>query len=416
LGSLYNSIINPIAWVLGKILDFLFMGLHAVGLGNIAIAIIVFTLLVKLLMLPLSFKQSKMTKLNSVIAPEVKAIQDKYKDKKNDQDAMLKMQAETKAVYEKYGTSQMGGCVQLLIQFPILMALYRVMLYIPMYVSQLKNLFLNILTGENGGIMGTDGFADIMTQNFSVSVRGSNVDWTNIDSAVTGMNSFTADQWEQLKNLFPAFADIISQNQIKITEMNTFLGINVSQNPTFALNVALLIPILAGITQYISVKVGQGNQQLDDDNPAAASMKMMTLFMPIMSAFIAFSVPAGLGLYWIATAVFQTIIQLGINYYYDRQGIDKIVEKNIEKNNKKRAKKGLPPEKIAKNATASTKQLDKLEKNQQRIKSLEEKKAENEKKVKEILSSTEYYKSAKPGSLAEKAGMVAKYNEKSNKK
>lgn len=416
MGSLYNSIINPIAWVLGKILDFLFMGLHAVGLGNIAIAIIVFTLLVKLLMLPLSFKQSKMTKLNSVIAPEVKAIQDKYKDKKNDQDAMLKMQAETKAVYEKYGTSQMGGCVQLLIQFPILMALYRVMLYIPMYVSQLKNLFLNILTGENGGIMGTDGFADIMTQNFSVSVRGSNVDWTNIDSAVTGMNSFTADQWEQLKNLFPAFADIISQNQIKITEMNTFLGINVSQNPTFALNVALLIPILAGITQYISVKVGQGNQQLDDDNPAAASMKMMTLFMPIMSAFIAFSVPAGLGLYWIATAVFQTIIQLGINYYYDRQGIDKIVEKNIEKNNKKRAKKGLPPEKIAKNATASTKQLDKLEKNQQRIKSLEEKKAENEKKVKEILSSTEYYKSAKPGSLAEKAGMVAKYNEKSNKK
>jgi YidC/Oxa1 family membrane protein insertase len=392
------------------------MGLHAVGLGNIAIAIIVFTLLVKLLMLPLSFKQSKMTKLNSVIAPEVKAIQDKYKDKKNDQDAMLKMQAETKAVYEKYGTSQMGGCVQLLIQFPILMALYRVMLYIPMYVSQLKNLFLNILTGENGGIMGTDGFADIMTQNFSVSVRGSNVDWTNIDSAVTGMNSFTADQWEQLKNLFPAFADIISQNQIKITEMNTFLGINVSQNPTFALNVALLIPILAGITQYISVKVGQGNQQLDDDNPAAASMKMMTLFMPIMSAFIAFSVPAGLGLYWIATAVFQTIIQLGFNYYYDRQGIDKIVEKNIEKNNKKRAKKGLPPEKIAKNATASTKQLDKLEKNQQRIKSLEEKKAENEKKVKEILSSTEYYKSAKPGSLAEKAGMVAKYNEKSNKK
>jgi YidC/Oxa1 family membrane protein insertase len=392
------------------------MGLHAVGLGNIAIAIIVFTLLVKLLMLPLSFKQSKMTKLNSVIAPEVKAIQDKYKDKKNDQDAMLKMQAETKAVYEKYGTSQMGGCVQLLIQFPILMALYRVMLYIPMYVSQLKNLFLNILTGENGGIMGTDGFADIMNNNFSVSVRGSSVDWTNIDSAVTGMNSFTADQWEQLKNLFPAFADIISQNQIKITEMNTFLGINVSQNPTFALNVALLIPILAGVTQYISVKVGQGNQQLDDDNPAAASMKMMTLFMPIMSAFIAFSVPAGLGLYWIATAVFQTIMQLGINYYYDKQGVDKIVAKNMERINKKRAKKGLPPEKIAKNATAGTRQLDKLEKNQQRIKSLEEKKAENEKKVKEILSSTEYYKTAKPGSLAEKAGMVAKYNEKTNKK
>lgn len=60
LGSIYNTIINPIAWVFGKILDFLFMGLHAIGLGNIAIAIIVFTFLVKILMLPLTVKQSKM--------------------------------------------------------------------------------------------------------------------------------------------------------------------------------------------------------------------------------------------------------------------------------------------------------------------------------------------------------------------
>ena len=112
MGSIYNAIINPIAWVFGKILDFLFMGLHAIGLGNIAIAIIVFTFLVKILMLPLTVKQSKMMKLNSIIMPEVRKIQDKYKDKRNDQEAMLKMQAETKAVYEKYGTSQMGGCIQ----------------------------------------------------------------------------------------------------------------------------------------------------------------------------------------------------------------------------------------------------------------------------------------------------------------
>ena len=78
-------------------------------------------------------------KLNNIIMPEVRKIQDKYKDKRNDQEAMLKMQAETKAVYEKYGTSQMGGCIQMLIQFPILMAMYRVIQYIPMYVGQLKN-------------------------------------------------------------------------------------------------------------------------------------------------------------------------------------------------------------------------------------------------------------------------------------
>lgn len=115
------SIIKPIAQLLGYILDILFMGLNAIGIGNIAIAIIIFTLLVKMLMLPLQIKQQKMTKLQSVMNPEIKAIQEKYKGKNSDTVAMQKMQAETKAVYEKYGVSQWGSCVQLLIQMPILL-------------------------------------------------------------------------------------------------------------------------------------------------------------------------------------------------------------------------------------------------------------------------------------------------------
>lgn len=229
------------------------------------------------------------------------------------------------------------------------------------------------------------------------------------------MNSFSADQWETLKSLFPAYAGVIAENQTKITEMNTFLTINVSQNPTFGLSIAVLIPILSGLSQYISVKVSQGNTQMDPDDPTAASMKMMTLFMPIMSAFIAFSVPAGLGVYWIATAVFQTILQVLVNRHYDKMGVDAIVAKNVERMNKKRAKKGLPPEKIAKNAVTNTKKLDSIEKSRQRVETLQAKKEANDKKMKEILSSTEYYKSAKPGSLAEKAGMVARYNEKNTK-
>lgn len=412
-----NSIINPIASLLGKILDVLFVGLNAIGLGNIAIAIILFTLIVKLLMLPLTMKQQKMVKLNGVIGPEVKAIQDKYKDKKDDPNAMQKMQDETKAVYEKYGTSQFGGCIQLLIQFPILMALYRVFQQIPMYVGHLKDLFINILgDAANGitGIMSESNYVQLMSDNFTSQYVS---DWTNVDQAVIGMNSFTVEQWDKLRELFPAFADAITTNQAHITEMNTFLSINVSQVPTFALNAAVLIPILAGVSQYISVKLTQtNNDTTDDDNPAAASMKMMTLFMPVMSAFIAFSVPAGLGLYWIATAVFQTILQLIINRYYDKVGVDEIVKRNIEKRNKKRAKKGLPPEKIAKNATVNAKKVDSIERNKQRIDELQKKKEANDKKVKEILESTNYYKTAKPGSLAEKAGMVAKYNEKNGKK
>lgn len=413
---MYNAIIEPIASLLGKVLDVLFVGINAIGLGNIAIAIILFTLLVKLLMLPLTAKQSKMMKLNSIIGPEVRAIQNKYKDKKGDQNAMLKMQEETKAVYAKYGTSQMGGCVQMFIQFPILLALYRVFQRIPMYVTSLKALFINILGDGGNGIMSAADYSDFMSNTFNTGTLAK-IDWSNVNDAVVAMNSFTTEQWNLLKEHFTSYASVIADNQTKITEMNTFLGINVSQVPTLALNIAILIPILSGVTQYISVRVSQGKSNQDDsDNPAAASMKMMNIFMPIMSAFIAFSVPAGLGLYCIATAVIQTIIQICINRYYDKLGVDEIVRRNVEQRNKKRAKKGLPPEKIAKNATTSTKKIDSETKSQERIDKLQQKKEQNDKKVKEILEATNYYKSAKPGSLAEKAGMVAKYNEKNSKK
>ena len=371
---MYNAIIEPIASLLGKVLDVLFVGINAIGLGNIAIAIILFTLLVKLLMLPLTAKQSKMMKLNSIIGPEVRAIQNKYKDKKGDQNAMLKMQEETKAVYAKYGTSQMGGCVQMLIQFPILLALYRVFQRIPMYVTSLKALFINILGDGGNGIMSAADYSDFMSNTFNTGTLAK-IDWSNVNDAVVAMNSFTTEQWNLLKEHFTSYASVIADNQTKITEMNTFLGINVSQVPTLALNIAILIPILSGVTQYISVRVSQGKSNQDDsDNPAAASMKMMNIFMPIMSAFIAFSVPAGLGLYWIATAVIQTIIQICINRYYDKLGVDEIVRRNVEQRNKKRAKKGLPPEKIAKNATTSTKNIDSETKSQERIDKLQQKK------------------------------------------
>lgn len=401
---MFNAIIMPIAQVLGYIFDLLFEALSFLHIGNVAIAIILFTIIVKLCMLPLSIKQQKLAKLNSVMSPEIKAINEKYKDKKNDQNAMMKMQEETKAVYEKYGVSQMGGCVQMLIQMPILFALYQVFRFIPLYITQLKNLFTAFLT-DNGGIMSASGYTDTMKQ------FGENIDWTNVNTAITEINKFSTENWDALRNAFPAFSDIIANSHASLEQMNTFLGINMSQEPGFGLTLAFLIPVLSGLSQFISVKVAQGNTPVDDDNPMAASMRMTTYIFPLMSAFIAISVPAGLGLYWIATSVIQTIITVFINRYYDKLGAETIVKKNVEKRNKKRAKKGLPPETIAKNATVSTKNVNR----EKAVKSLEQIKAENEKKVKEIKESAQYYKTAKPGSLAEKAGMVAKYNEKSSK-
>ena len=375
---MFNAIIMPIAQVLGYIFNLLFEALSFLHIGNVAIAIILFTIIVKLCMLPLSIKQQKLAKLNSVMSPEIRAINEKYKDKKNDQNAMMKMQEETKAVYEKYGVSQMGGCVQMLIQMPILLALYQVFRFIPLYITQLKNLFTAFLI-DNGGIMSASGYTDTMKQ------FGENIDWSNVNTAITEINKFSTENWEALRDAFPAFSDIIANSHASLEQMNTFLGINMSQEPGFGLTLAFLIPVLSGLSQFISVKVAQGNTPVDDDNPMAASMRM--------------------------TSVIQTIITVFINRYYDKLGAETIVKKNVEKRNKKRAKKGLPPETIAKNATVSTKNVNR----EKAVKSLEQIKAENEKKVKEIKESAQYYKTAKPGSLAEKAGMVAKYNEKSSK-
>ena len=351
------SIIKPIAQLLGYILDILFMGLNAIGIGNIAIAIIIFTLLVKMLMLPLQIKQQKMTKLQSVMNPEIKAIQEKYKGKNSDTVAMQKMQAETKAVYEKYGVSQWGSCVQLLIQMPILFlhfteysSRYHFIFHRLRYFSLI---YLDLM--EADGISSVSGYADTLNE-----IYGKTVDWSNTSTAVTTLNSFTADQWTKLKEAFPAFSDMITQNLDKINHMNTFLGVNMSQNPGFWSSYSYINSnsCRALHSLYLLRFHRLAWRQPDSDNPAAASMKMMTYFMPLMSAFLAISLPSGLGVYWIATAVIQTIQTIFINRYYDKIGTDKIVEKNVEKRNKKRAKKGLPAETIVKGASVSTKNVN----------------------------------------------------------
>lgn len=418
LATQTGGILKPFAWILGKILEIIYDLFSTMGIYNIGFCIILFTIVVRMLMLPMQIKQQKFSKLNSVMTPEIQKIQKKYQGKK-DQQSQLAQQEEIKAVYDKYGTSPTGSCLQLLIQMPILFALYRVFQQIPLYISQIKVLFLNIL-GLNGadGISSVSGYADTLNE-----IYGKTVDWSNTSTAVTTLNSFTADQWTKLKEAFPAFSDMITQNLDKINHMNTFLGVNMSQNPGFGLHIAILIPILAGVTQFISVKVSQaGMEQPDSDNPAAASMKMMTYFMPLMSAFLAISLPSGLGVYWIATAVIQTIQTIFINRYYDKIGTDKIVEKNVEKRNKKRAKKGLPAETIVKGASVSTKNVNNNKNSSasssaDRAKKLQERKEANDKKIQELKEAAAASgKAAKPGSLADKVGMVSRYNEVNDKR
>lgn len=403
-----GSILGPIATVLGYIMDILFRFTNSFGVFNVGLCIILFTIVMKMLMLPLTIKQQKTTKLMSVMNPEIQAIQKKYKGK-TDNESMQRQNVEIQAVYEKYGTSMTGGCLPLLIQMPILFALYRVIYNIPAYVPSVRVYFDNVvvpLMGQAGYVEKLQGITNITT---AASVKAiENFDFTSADKMVDLLYKFSTAQWQELEALFPAISGVISENAAVIERMNTFLGLNMAEAPGWMPSFAWIIPILAAASQWFSAKLMSGQQpKADPDNPTAQSMQMMMTTMPLFSAFICITMPAGLGIYWIATSVVQIIQQLFVNSYMDKVDIDEMVKKNLEKVNKKRAKQGLPPAKITQNATASLKAVK-----EQEEKEKSEEAQKKEKIAKQIEESSKYYnENAKPGSLASKAAMVQKYNE-----
>lgn len=409
-----GSILGPIATVLGYVMDILFRFTSGFGVFNVGLCIILFTIVMKTLMIPLTIKQQKTTKLMSVMNPEIQAIQKKYKGK-SDQESMQRQNVEIQAVYEKYGTSMTGGCLPLLIQMPILLALYRVIYNIPAYVPSVRVYFDNVVTP----LMGQADYAQKLQEitNIATACGGKldKFDFTNANRLVDMLYKFSTAQWGELQALFPAISDVIGQNAAVVERMNTFLGLNMAEAPGWVPSFAWIIPVLAAVSQWFSTKLMSGNQpstSADAENPMAQSMKTMTTTMPLFSAFICITMPAGLGIYWIATSVVTIIQQLIVNAYMDKVNIDDMIAKNLEKVNKKRAKQGLPPAKVTQNATASLKAIKAEE---EKEKAAEE--VKKEKIAKQIEESSKYYNTnAKPGSLASKAAMVQKYNEAHDKR
>lgn len=409
-----GSILGPIATVLGYVMDILFRFTSSFGVFNVGLCIILFTIVMKTLMIPLTIKQQKTTKLMSVMNPEIQAIQKKYKGK-SDQESMQRQNVEIQAVYEKYGTSMTGGCLPLLIQMPILLALYRVIYNIPAYVPSVRVYFDNVVTP----LMGQADYAQKLQEitNIATACGGKldKFDFTNANRLVDMLYKFSTAQWGELQSLFPAISDVIGQNAAVVERMNTFLGLNMAEAPGWVPSFAWIIPVLAAVSQWFSTKLMSGNQpstSADAENPMAQSMKTMTTTMPLFSAFICITMPAGVGIYWIATSVVTIIQQLIVNAYMDKVNIDDMIAKNLEKVNKKRAKQGLPPAKVTQNATASLKAIKAEE---EKEKAAEE--VKKEKIAKQIEESSKYYNTnAKPGSLASKAAMVQKYNEAHDKR
>lgn len=411
-------IVAQIGTILGWIMDGIFKILNSMfNIENIGLCIIIFTVLMYLLMTPLQIKQQKFSKLSAVMQPEITKIQKKYAGKR-DQVSMQKMNEETQNVYQKYGVSPTGSCVQLAIQLPVLMALWQVIYKIPGYVGSVKNVFTDLVTQ----IRSVDGYTELI-QNFMEANRVTRATLSGSpasgDSVIDVLYSLSPDQWKSFADIseFSGFTDVIKNTADSLSNMQTFGILNIADQPWtiiqsafgdgswLLLIAAISIPVLAWFTQWLNLRLmpSANNSANQKDNPMANSMKTMNTVMPVFSAVMCFTLPVGIGIYWIAGALIRCIQQIIINRHMSKIDMQVLVEENMKKMEKKREKEGLPAQKITSQAHLNVKNIDKKGNVN----------PEKEKKIEESYKNAQH---AKPGSLAAKANMVREFDERNKKK
>ena len=411
LATQQSGILMPFAWILGKILEAIYFIFSSIGIESIGLCIIVFTVVIRMLMLPSTIKQQKFSKLNSVMNPEIQAIQKKYKNKV-DQASQLAQQEEIKAVYDKYGVSPTGSCLQLLIQMPIILALYRVIMNIPAYVSSVKDYYLTILQNMNGSQIKefftykVDSFSDLTTQQVN-----------NCIDVMSGYNRATlkVDGFSLSKLVDTIDSSVVDKAYDHIHNINNFFCYNLSDSPSQMLKaglpiiLVLLIPVLAGLTQFLSVTLSMKLNSAatnTQDNPMAGSMKMMNIMMPLMSVYMCYMFASGIGIYWVTSSAAMMIQQIFINMHLKKMDVNEIIEKNKEKAEQKRIarneKNGVYREQVLKAASTNTKSVSSKANSTksfaEKEKIIEEAKMKNMKK--------------KNGSIGSRVNMVNDFNER----
>lgn len=422
-----GKILGPIAKVLGYLMNAIYAFMDKfLHIQNVGLTIILFTIVIYLCLLPLTYKQQKFSKMSQIMNPEIQAIQKKYKNRR-DQASVQAMNEETQAVYQKYGVSPSGSCVFMLIQLPILFALYRVIYNVPAYITNVKNTFDGVVTG----IMGTSGYQDTMNS-FLETVSKKNSVFRGItlnfsgtsqqahDSIIDVLYKCTSDNWALLQDKFSGLSDIIANTQSAVEHFNNFLGINIVYSPKTIIStsaheghyvlifLALLVPILAALTQFLNIRLmPQAATNGGQHEAMAGQMKMMNYMMPLYSVFIVFFLPVGVGIYWIAGSLIRSFQQFLLNKHFDKMDLEKIIKENqakaTAKNKKKIEKKGVAGEQITNAAKLNTRNIQ--------YRSMADKAASVSSKDMKQDTNKKY----KEGSMASKANLVKDFNNKNTK-
>ena len=318
---MWHYIVMALGWIIKTIYDFV---------QNYGVAIILFTVVMKLLLLPLNIKSQKAMKKQQKIQPVLAELQKKYA---NDQQ---KLQQETMKLYKENNVSMAGGCLPMLIQMPILVALYQAIQRPLTYMFNVpyKNVPDDILQ-------------KVTALKEAVIESGRNIgNLANLDagqllqSSQISISSWAGEVGEKVHEWYINF---------------NFLGLDLSRSPQDALShlgdiagnlsvvLLLIIPVIAVISSVAQSKISMklsGQDKKSGNDQAQAMNGMMTWMMPIMTGFFTFTLPAGIGLYWIVSGFLQVLQQLALNYYFEKKGEDfvvKVPEKKYQhgKNGKK---------------------------------------------------------------------------------
>ena len=415
-------IVRYVAILLGWLMNGIFEVLDRIGIPNIGIAIIFFTIIIYMLMLPIQISQQKSSKLMSVIQPEMQKIQKKYEGKR-DQASQMKMQEELSTLYSRYGYSPTGTCLPLLVQMPLLFGLYQVILYIPGYVTKVGAIFTDVASK----IVSVSGYDEIIRTFVSDNrVRVALGNEITTEKVIDFLYALKPSQWLKLQDIsqFSGFSSEIADTAARSERINSFLTINISDSPWDAvmssinsirsgsasgvviltLIIAVMIPFLAWFTQWLNMKLmPQASTQDDKANAMTQQMQTMNTVMPIFSAFMCATFSMGIGIYWIVGAVVRCVQQVTINRKIGKIDPQQIAEEAKEKQAKKLEKK----KESGKNYTPGRSITQSARVNMKKIESNYDSAAEAEEQE---------MPTAPSNSITAKANLVKKYDEKNRRK
>lgn len=321
-----GKIIGPVATLMGKIYNVLFNFLHSSSsVGSLGLAIIIFTLIVKLILFPLMVKQQKSSFKMQQLQPQMQKIRQKYEGK-TDQMSQQRMAFEMQELQRNSGVSMMGGCLPMLIQLPILYALFYLFQNAYVYVdvigqnyTQIAEAIVNIPVDLRMEVF--QPFAQAFVDTYKkVDIIKDGFDMNSINDVVMMVAHLKEADWTSIMAGLGSAGDALTPLLATKSEIETFLTIPLVSNPGLSFP-GILIPIAAGVTTWLQTKIMNmmNPQNNDPNNPAAAMTKTMLYTMPIMMGVFSITMPAGLGLYWTISNIFGIIQQVILTKYYRKK-------------------------------------------------------------------------------------------------